>query len=127
MMDLKLFEDRYQELIDKIPDFEIAPSLAKELSTRFFKATYEINKIIKDIRNEMILLEQVCKVVYKQSIERAEGKNVTEKKISADADFDYLESLKKFEEHSNNLEYFRTLYRVMENGHIFYKGISLDR
>jgi len=127
MIDVLKFEKQYEDLISKIPDYEVPPSEAKELATKFFKATFEINKVIRIIRNDIILLEQTSKVLYKQAIENSEGKNITEKKVNAEANIQYLKGLKELQEHSNSLEYFRGLFKIMEQGHIFYKGISLDK
>lgn len=119
-------EQKYDALINHIPDNDVPPSEAERLATLFFKATYEINKIKRQIKSDVILLEQASNALYASAVNRAEGKNVTEKKINAVKDFEYMKLMKQLGEKQNEFDYFKHLYEIMTNGHIFYKNIARE-
>ena len=126
-MDFNKIEKKYDELISQLSNYNVMPSEAKELATRFLGASFEVNKIVRFIRNDMVLLDQSIKISYKQAIEKSEGKSITEKKINAEANAEYLKYCKELTYTGNNLEYFRSLLKLFEQGHIFYKGLALER
>lgn len=114
---------KYDALIENINEVDVIPKEAQRLATEFFKASYEINKIRRNVKSELILLEGAVNTLFTQAIKNAEGKNITEKKINANANLEYLKAVKRCEEIRGEHDYFRHLYDIMVNGHIFYKNL----
>lgn len=125
-MNIGDIEKTYDNLINNIPDSGVSPGEAERLATLFFKATYEINKIKRNIKSDVIILEQASNALYTNAVRSAEGKNVTEKKINANRDLEYLKIMKELGERQNTFEYFKHLLDIMTNGHIFYKNIARE-
>lgn len=120
-------EKKYDDLINNISDHDVPPGEAMRLASLFFKATYEVNKIKRQVKSEVILLEQASNALFTSAVGRAEGENVTQRKLNANKDLEYLKIMKMFGEKQNEFEYLRGLYDIMTNGHIFYKNLAREQ
>jgi len=122
------FETKYDELLAKLPEKGNCPfHEAEEFAVQFLKAAYEVNIILRRIRNEIIVLDATCNIKYNEVINKCDGKGVTEKKIQTEANPEYLLTVKEQQEMANNKEYFKNLYDIFMAAHIFYKGISREK
>lgn len=125
-MNLSEIEQKYDHLINHLCDDGVPTKEAERLATVFFKAAYEINKVLRHLGGEANLLEQAANALYTDAINKAEGKNITEKKLNATGNIEYCKVTKQFNNTKNNYEYFKRLYELMNKGHLFYKSLSRE-
>lgn len=65
-----------------------------------------------------------AEVSYKIALFQANGRNVTEAKIVADADPDNQAAQIKVRELESKVDYFQTYYQLFMNAHIFYRQMA---
>lgn len=116
----------YDELIELVEDEDVSPKEAERLAAKFWRATYFCNKDIKRAKKETILTEEVKALQYNEAIKNTPGNKITEKKIDADTNTEYRKAVKLHEEAVEEYEYYKRLFKVLENGHIFYKLLSRE-
>lgn len=117
----------YNGLIKRLEDAEeVSPREAEKLAQQFFLAGYYCNKEIRRSKKQIILTEEVKSLIYRQSINNADGKGVTEKKINAEADGEFLKANSNNEDSINEFEYYKRLFKVLENGYTLFKLLSRE-
>ena len=119
---LNKIEAEFDELMDKLNVYDVSPSEAYELAAKFLAGSYRVNKIVRDVSNDIIRLDIREKASYKVAFDGIDNKiNVTKSKAIASADKDYLARMMEKEEAENAKSYWKGVYEVFTNAHIFYK------
>lgn len=120
----KSLKDEIDDMMECLIDYEVSPNESKERATKFFALTYRVNNKIRDIENEIIKANVLATAAYAGAFKSIEEKNVTKVKALANADKSYLKQdieLKRLEAEKS---YWKNVYDIMNNGHIFYRGMN---
>jgi len=115
------------ELMERLSEYNVSPSEAQELSQRFLSMCHRVNHRLRDINNEMIKLSIMEKLAYKKAFAAVDPKaNVSKAKAFASADKGYIEASIKLQREDNEKGYWKGVYDVSNNAHIFYKLLCRD-
>lgn len=119
--ELQVLIDHY---IDKLPSKNVKMHEAEDLAPQFLKLLNAIATVRLVLDNERIEAKSLEEVTYRDCIQRAEGKNVTEKKIDAVAMLEYQEGREAVERADAKIEYLKANTKIFENAHIFYRQVA---
>lgn len=99
---------------------------AKELSGKFLIAQAILSSFLKDFEDDKSKVLTIKEVNYAKAIQVAEGKNVTEKKISVNLDVTYTNSRESLEKLDSIRDYIKTHMKIFENAHLMYRQYGRD-
>jgi hypothetical protein len=105
------------------PESVISKSEANKRASEFLYAAAIISCEKKRISDELISVESANRVIYASTFARQSDKNVTEKKLKAEADPEFIEVREMLETLENNINYLKTQEKVFENAHVFYRNL----
>lgn len=124
IFDLDSLEEFIFEHLDLLPTDQVnSTTEAEKRAAKFLYAVGIISVNRKRVSDDMIAVKTQESVLYSQAIKDAEGKNVTEKKINAEVNQDYIRAREVKEKMDNILNYLKTQEKVFENAHIFYRNL----
>lgn len=124
---VQAFEIECEELINHLPETDCEFRTADEYAVKFLKGSMRINSILKKLRNFRINLKQQSKIAYSLAFQNAGSTKVTEKNKMADRDGNFLAWEKCKEENENRIKYFKGLFEVFRDAHIYYKNYARDK
>lgn len=119
--------EEYVELVAKLPDRDCSYDDADYYAVQFLKAGIKISKVLRNIRNDLILLNHNQRTAEKQAYDSSEGKTHNPKKFDAQVDMGYLKESKKYEKLLNTKKYFKSLYELFTSAHQYYKNLARDK
>jgi len=115
------------KLIEKLAEYNVSPAEAQELSQKFLGMSYRINRKLRDIKNEVIKNSILEKNAYKKAFQVIDNKlSVSKQKALASADMEYLKNSVILQKNVNDVDYWKGVYEVCNNAHIFYKQLCRD-
>lgn len=89
-----------------------------------------VTAILVDYKRELEIdktkLTTLQEAKYSQSIKGAEGKTITEKKISVAEDTDYTDVREQVEEIEAGISWAKSYIKIFENAHLTYRQQSRD-
>tara|TARA_R110000868_G_C10973188_1_gene771539 strand:+ start:75773 stop:76144 length:372 start_codon:yes stop_codon:yes gene_type:complete len=118
MQGIKQFIDDHVEMIAVSA---ISLQNAKELSGKFLMAQALLTSFLKDFEDDKTKLMTMKEVNYATAIKVAEGKTITEKKVSVNLDVTYTSSREALEQIENIRDYIKTHMKIFENAHLMYR------
>lgn len=127
MLDLKEHENKYKELIDKLPSHGCSFSDADSLAVEFLKASYDINNELRRVRNEILKLKTLRNIEETNAFNKSEAKTVSAKEKDVQVNTQYVQANIDYGKMKNNEDYFKNLYNLFENAHIYYRGFARDK
>lgn len=102
---------------------EATPHEAKRASAFALETSLWIARVLRDIKNEIILLEVKKTATYSKSFKGIDDKvNVSKAKAMASANPDHIMADVELKRAENMKEYFEEMFKVCENAHKFYKS-----
>ena len=124
MRDIKSFEQECDLLMGELNNYDASPSEAQDLANKFLGMSYRVVGVIRDISNEIIMLDICEKGAYKSGFDSVDEKvNVTKAKALAQSNPKFLLAMKKKQEMENYKDYWKGVLDVFNNAHIFYRGL----
>lgn len=120
--------EEIRELVDKgLDKIAVTPeglALSRERAGEFLIIEAVLADYLKQVSEEMSVLSSLKDAIFADAIRRAEGKNVTEKKINTAKDDNYVVALQNYENIDSLRDWIKTHLKIFENAHIFYRGMS---
>lgn len=99
---------------------------ARERSAKFLVIQSVLASFLKDFEEEKARIKTLETATYSQAIREAEGKNITEKKVSAEENIAYSSSREALEKMEAVRDYIRTHIKIFENAHLFFRQLCRD-
>ena len=99
---------------------------AKELSGKFLMVQALLTSFLKDFEDDKSKLSTLKDVTYAMAIQAAEGKTITEKKVSVNLDVTYTQAREAFEQIDHIRDYIKTHMKIFENSHLMYRQYGRD-
>lgn len=117
------------EAIELLPartldDKPIAPSQAEERAGKFLWAQASVAGDLTALTSQFISQKSLLDATYGKLIQADTSKNVTEKKISVEANPEYQSSRENLELLENKISYLKTMLKIFENAHVFYRQLA---
>lgn len=91
---------------------------------RFLTAQYEIGVFTHQLTSELFKLRSLDAAIFAKLVNEDPAKNVTEKKLNAEANQDYQNVHEKIESLEGDLLYLKTMAHIFDQGHVFYRQNS---
>lgn len=88
---------------------------------KFLEAQFKIAMAANLLSADLFKLESFRSVTYAHVVGVAEGKNITEKKLVADADPTFTSAQERYSGVESDLNYLKTVGRVFADAHVFYR------
>lgn len=126
-MELEHIEELVLSYIDKIrPDGIISEKEAKERAADFLYAVAILSTEKRKIIDEKIILDTHQRVLYTTGYNECGAKNVTDKKMEAEVNQDYIRAREGFESAEAAVKYLSKMEDTFNNAHIFYRNLYKD-
>jgi hypothetical protein len=119
--------DKFQRLIELLPENGCTFDESDVYAVKFLKGKDKVNTLLRKFRNERIHLEHDSKVAFSTAFEKCTKGTVTEKKESAGMDKDYLKANVLFVETQNAIKYYKNLFDIFSDAHVYYKNLARDK
>jgi microsomal dipeptidase-like Zn-dependent dipeptidase len=75
---------------------------------------------------EKIKYTSVQTVVFAEEVFKGDAKTITENKLKAEASKVHVTARENLERIENDISYLKTVYEVMNNGHLYYRQMSKE-
>jgi hypothetical protein len=99
---------------------------SKERAAKFLVVQAMLIEYLKQVDVELAKHSTLKDATYANKINRVEGKNITEKKITIATDEEYSSVRESYEELEALREWVKGHIRIFENAHILYRGFSRE-
>lgn len=116
--------DEYSEMIPR--PHALSTQENERRALEFLVAMAKLSNLKKACEDAKIEASSLEKAVYAASIHRAGGKNITEKKVEAEADGEYMIARELFEKFEVLKSFIDAYYGIFENAHIMYRNLSKE-
>jgi hypothetical protein len=124
MADLRETLSRFIDLLQISEEKKmVTPDEAEFRAIEFLRACSYVAHMRHLFSNQHVGAVAEQSTAYKLAIIRAEGKNITERKVIAEADPEYVLATKKAAELQNDIDFLRQHYDIFNNAHILYRQI----
>ena len=115
------------EMMEKLVDYEVSPNEAQERATKFLSLAYRINHRVLEVKNNIIKAKVLADASYAAAFKGVDEKaNVSKAKALASADKGYLKQSVELQKLEAEESYWKSMYEIMNNGHIFYKLLTRE-
>ena len=84
----------------------------------------KLGQVSNDLQHQRIEALSLERASFGSTLAKAEGKNITERKIMADTASEYRDYKKKLETLDADLSYLKTMIDVFNNGHVMWRQFS---
>jgi hypothetical protein len=102
----------------------IMPSEAENRASQLLRAVAVIAWFRLSLSNQLSQVSSLRDIAYKDNLVNSDCKNVTEKKVVAEASPEYIKNRENFEILDSNVKYLSTVIDVFNNGHILFRQMS---
>lgn len=99
---------------------------ARERSAKFLIIQSVLATFLRDFEEEKAKVKTLETATYSQAIREADGKSITEKKISAEENISYSSAREALEKMEAVRDYVRTHIKIFENAHLFFRQLCRD-
>lgn len=103
-----------------------ALSEARERAAKFLVVQSILASFIKQFDDDKAKLITLSEANYARAISVAEGKNITEKKVSVNLDTSYTNSREALEQLESVRNYIKTHIKIFENAHLTFRQYSRE-
>ena len=97
---------------------------AEDLAPKFLVACQVLTSSRLSLQEQKIEAISVKDVIYRDSLLKAVGKTITEKKIDAEANKQFRDIRELTEILDARIDYVKANYKILENAHIFYRQLA---
>lgn len=125
-MDINQIKKLIDDHVDLITITASSLVNSRELSSKFLVAQSLLATFLKDFEDDKSKLVTVKEATYAISIKSAEGKTITEKKVSVNLDANYTNAREAVEQIENIRDYIKVHMKIFENAHLLYRQFSRD-
>lgn len=119
-------EEFISEHIDLITVDNRSLAQATERAAKFLVAQAVLSSEIKNLEEQKAKIQTLNSTNYAIALQGVEAKNVTEKKMLADTDKNYIEVREALETVDANITYLKTHIRIFENAHVLFRQHSKE-
>lgn len=120
--------DEIEELVERGVDLiAITPeglAQSRERAGEFLIIQAVLTTYLLQVSEDLSKLTALKDAFFADSIRKAEGKNVTEKKINTAKDDKYNEAVKNYEAMDSLRDWVKGHIKIFENAHILYRSLS---
>jgi hypothetical protein len=120
--DIKMYLEELHPLLSC--DNVVGEEEAKIRAGKFLEVQYQIGVTTHALTSELFKLRSLDACIYAKLINADPAKNVTEKKLNAEAHSDYQPTHERIEQIESDLNYLKTMAHVFDGGHVFYRQHS---
>lgn len=123
------FEEINELVLDHVKMISISKKSlgeAIERAAEFLVVTAILVDYKRELEIDKTKLTTLQEAKYSQSIKRAEGKTITEKKISVSEDTGYTDVREQVEEIEAGISWAKSYIKIFENAHLTYRQQSRD-
>lgn len=99
---------------------------AEERASSFLIVAAELLKYKHHLEQKLIKSNSLETVSYHKAIHEADGKNVTEKKVKAEANGDYILLREQTEEIQSDIAYLKAMVELFRDAHIMWRQIAKE-
>jgi hypothetical protein len=128
---IRLSVDQVEELVEKgVEEIAItAASLADAAprAGRFLVRVAILTDFLRDVEDDSPRYQTQVNMTYNQAIYNASGKNITEKKVEAEADPAYNKALEDQGKHESMRTWVKNHIKNFDNAHVMYRQHSNSR
>lgn len=125
-----MFEDqlkKFDELITGLPDDNCSFYAADSYAVKFLKACYDIDKILKTLKNELVLTKSLRSIAFREVFKKSVESSALAKEKDVEASTEYIKINTEYQLKKNETEYYDGLRETFMNAHIYYKGKARDK
>ena len=99
---------------------------AKPRAGRFLTRVAVLTNYLRDLEEELPKLQTLVNAQYAVAIQGAEGKNITEKKVSAEAAPVYSDAVEAKAKLDAQRDWVKNYIKIFDNAHVMYRQYSRD-
>lgn len=125
-MNLEQLKPLIQEHVDLIKVDAKAVSEARERAAKFLTLQAILNNYHLELETDRAKTSTLCEALFSQAVSRAEGKNITEKKLFAADDDEYKEIKVVLDSMTAQSNWVKQYMRMFENAHLMFRQLSRD-
>lgn len=114
------------EQVDLITVTSEGLASSKERAATFLVVQASLFEYLKQVDEELAKHSTLKEATYANKISKADGKNITEKKINIAVDEEYSSIRESYEALEALREWVKGHIRIFENAHILYRGFSRE-
>jgi hypothetical protein len=122
MSEMKEYVDKYAKLLPI--GTSVSYTEAEKRAGEFLSAQATITNWRHMLSSEKIKLTSVQTAIFSTLMAKGTAKTVTENKLMAEADPEYIKVREELESVENDLSYLKSYYDIFNNAHIFYRNLS---
>lgn len=123
-MNIKEYIQKYNELLPV--GTSISYTEAERRAGEFLSARATINDMSFELGKEKLKLTTIQTVVYANLMSKGTAKTVTENKLTAEANEEYIKAREDLEDVENTLKYLRTQDDIFKDAHIYYRSMAKE-
>lgn len=99
---------------------------AKPRAGRMLTRVAVLTNYLRDLEEELPKLQTLVNAQYAVAIQSASGKNITEKKVEAEAAKNYSDAVEKKAAVDAQRDWVKNYIKIFDNAHIMYRQYSRD-
>lgn len=125
MDEIEQFIEEYTEMLPtngKVVDVTVA----EDRASKFLMAQARLVSWRRDFSDAKVKLVSSERLSYASAIGSVDGKNVTEKKLNAEADKRYIKVREDLEYTDTTITYLKSFIEIFGNAHVFYRQLCRD-
>lgn len=117
-----------EEYTDLLPTSgnSVSKSTAEDRATKFLVISSKLVNAKFFASEDKIKALSITKSIFAQVTKEAEGKNVTEKKLNAEANPDYQEAREYLEKIESKVDFLKAYISIFSDAHVFYRQLSKE-
>lgn len=123
------FEQLQALVMENIDLIEVSPSgivLSKERAAKFLTIQALLSNHLKMLQDAKAKVSTLEKATYAQAIVIADGKNITEKKVQAEANPQYSVQRENLELIDSEVNWTKQHYDIFANAHVMFRQYSRE-
>lgn len=127
-IDMNALLEEIETYTDLLPTSgnSVSKSDAEDRATKFLVISSKLLNARFLANEDKIKAISIAKSIFAQVTREADGKNVTEKKLNAEANSDYQEAREYLEKIENKVDFFKTYINIFNDAHVFYRQLSKE-
>ena len=125
-MDTEQIEKLIDETLELVEVNAHSLADAKPRASRFLIVNALLTSFLREIEEELPKLQTLVNATYSQSIQYAEGKNITEKKVAAEASVEYSHARESKEKLDALREWVKGHIKIFDHAHLMFRQYSRE-
>jgi hypothetical protein len=127
MLDYQQLQELVNKYLDLVEIDRDAILDARNRAAKFLIVQSHLSNHLKLLEDTKVKASTIEKASYAQAMGSAGGKNVTENKISAEADPGYTNAREVVERIDAELNWTKRHFDIFENAHVMFRQIAAER